>query len=99
MSFDPDALHRASFEIQRHFGREGSIFGIKACEEIARIALTAYGAVPEEQRSEVPPEVKLAIRVAINHLEPGWENTKAIIQAWLDGRLEQFGPQNHGCPS
>lgn len=42
-SFDQDALDRASWELQRHFGREGSIYGIEACEEIARIALTAYG--------------------------------------------------------
>lgn len=45
-AFDQEALDRASWELQRHFGREGSIYGIKACEEIARIALVAYG-VPE----------------------------------------------------
>jgi hypothetical protein len=51
MSLDQEALDRASFELQRHFGREGSIYGIKACEEIARIAIVAYGAQasrPEE---------------------------------------------------
>lgn len=42
--FNQEALDRASWELQRHFGREGSIYGFKACEEIARIALTAYGA-------------------------------------------------------
>lgn len=40
--FDQEALDRASWELQGHFGREGSIYGIKACEEIARIALAAY---------------------------------------------------------
>lgn len=52
MSFDQESLDRASFELQRFFGREGSIYGIKACEEIVRIALTAYGARPEARLTE-----------------------------------------------
>lgn len=50
-AFDQEALDRASWELQRHFGREGSIYGIKACEEIARIALVAYGVA-----QTLPPE-------------------------------------------
>ena len=41
-SLNDAAIHAAGFELQRHFGREGSIYGIKACEEIARIAIVAY---------------------------------------------------------
>lgn len=56
-----EALDRASFELQRHFGREGSIYGIKACEEIARIALTAYGTVPEVTPTEGAAAILKAI--------------------------------------
>lgn len=42
-TLDEEALHRASLELQGHFWREGSMYGIKACEEIARIAIVAYG--------------------------------------------------------
>lgn len=58
-AFDQAALDRASWELQRHFGREGSIYGRKACEEIARIALTAYGALPEAQRGGLQTEKEL----------------------------------------
>lgn len=40
---DQALLDRASWEIQRHLGREGSLWGISACEEVARIALVSYG--------------------------------------------------------
>lgn len=59
---DEAGLYRASWELQRHFGREGSIYGIKACEEIARIALVAYqNAAPQdlstpEQSGAVQPK-------------------------------------------
>lgn len=42
LTLQQGALDKAAFELQRHFGREGSIYGIKACEEIARIAIVAY---------------------------------------------------------
>ena len=32
----------------------------------------------------IPPEVKLALRVLLNHVEPGWDNCKAVVQLWLD---------------
>lgn len=35
----------------------------------------------------IPPAVKLAIRVLLRHVEPGWENCKIVVEAWLDGRL------------
>jgi len=38
--------------------------------------------------SEMPPAVKIALRVLLNHIEPGWENCKVVVQAWLDGKLD-----------
>jgi len=32
----------------------------------------------------IPPEVKLALRVLLNHVEPGWDNCKTAVQLWLD---------------
>jgi hypothetical protein len=55
-ALDQEALDRASLELQGHFGREGSIYGSKACEEIARIAIVAYGrsSVSETMPLEYP---------------------------------------------
>lgn len=36
---------------------------------------------------KVPPAVKLALRVAINHIEPGWDNVKYVLETWLYGEL------------
>lgn len=31
-----------------------------------------------------PYEIRVALRVLLNHVEPGWENCKTVVQAWLD---------------
>jgi hypothetical protein len=28
--------------------------------------------------------VKMALRILLNHVEPGWENCTALVKAWLD---------------
>ena len=32
----------------------------------------------------VAPEVRLALKVLLNHVEPGWENCKTVVEAWLE---------------
>jgi hypothetical protein len=36
----------------------------------------------------VPPVVRTTLMVLLNHVEPGWDNCKALLQLWLDGKLE-----------
>ena len=45
--------------------------------------IRALPAAPAPQPT-VPPEVKLALRVLLNHVEPGWDNCKTVVQLWLD---------------
>lgn len=51
--------------------------------------------VAAEQRAEaseaklregvvVPDEVRLAFRVLLNHVEPGWNNCKVVASGWLE---------------
>jgi hypothetical protein len=44
-----------------------------------------------EGGASIHPAVRVALRVVLNHVEPGHENCTALLTAWLDGRLE---PQN-----
>lgn len=85
--FNQEALDRASWEIQRHFGREGSIFGIKACEEIARIALVAYG-IPSSEVTREPgmaPGAELLVETDrnasywLNHGRATSDRDKAVL--------------------
>ena len=34
-----------------------------------------------------PPVIRTTLRVLLNHVEPGFDNCKWVVQAWLDGRL------------
>ena len=33
--------------------------------------------------AEVPPLVRIALMTVLNHVEPGWGNCVATVQAWL----------------
>lgn len=33
--------------------------------------------------AELPPEVRLALMVILNHVEPGWDNCVATVRGWL----------------
>ena len=46
-------------------------------------AIRALPSAPAPQPT-IPPEVKLALRVLLNHVEPGWDNCKTAVQLWLD---------------
>ncbi len=35
---------------------------------------------------EMPMEVRLGLRVLLNHVEPGWDNCKTVVEHWL-GKL------------
>ena len=37
-----------------------------------------------------PPAVLMAIRVLLNHVEPGWDNCKTVVSVWLDGGLDDL---------
>jgi hypothetical protein len=44
-----------------------------------------------EERSDSPQcpyAVRVALRVLLNHVEPGWDNCKYLVEAWLDGKLD-----------
>lgn len=32
----------------------------------------------------VPSPVKMALKILLNHIEPGWENSAAFVKAWLE---------------
>lgn len=53
-AIDEEALGAAAWELQRSFGREGSIYGIKACEEIARLAVATYLRSRPQRLTEEP---------------------------------------------
>lgn len=38
---------------------------------------------PSATGSAMPTAVKLALMTLLNHVEPGWDNCKAVLQAWL----------------
>ena len=40
------------------------------------------------EMSEIPVEVRLALLVVLNHVEPGWENCVTLVKLWLEGRLK-----------
>lgn len=31
-----------------------------------------------------PPAVKIALKLLLNHVEPGWDNAVAVVQIWLN---------------
>lgn len=52
-----------------------------------------------EVEAKVPPAVRIAIRLLLNHVEPGWENCQLVVQSWLDdavpaAAVERREPQN-----
>jgi hypothetical protein len=32
----------------------------------------------------IPPEVRIALKVVLRHVEPGWDNCVAVVRHWLD---------------
>ena len=40
---------------------------------------------------DLPPAVRLALTVLLNHVEPGWDNCRAVVRAWMEGELEANG--------
>jgi hypothetical protein len=58
-----------------------------------------YSARREDARVVgIPTFVRLALRVLLNHVEPGWENCKATVQAWLDDEAPAAAPEPEGAP-
>ncbi len=41
-----------------------------------------------EKEKQMPLEVRLALRVILNHIEPGWENCQTLVARWLDGNYQ-----------
>ena len=43
--------------------------------------------VPSETpRTAIQPEVRLALMTLLNHVEPGWDNCRAVVQNWLEAK-------------
>ncbi len=38
-----------------------------------------------ETSNAIPPAVRVALLVVLNHVEPGWENCVEVIRLWLEG--------------
>lgn len=47
-------------------------------------ALTAATGAEDALLRRPPLAVMLAVEVLCNHVEPGWENSKTIVRAWID---------------
>jgi len=55
---------------------------------LVRDVLTAQSKSEEKAATSViPPAVRIALTIALNHVEPGWSNCVTVIQAWLEGAL------------
>lgn len=52
-------------------------------DEEAEMAAEAVGAVGIELRCEVSRPVRMALLVILNHVEPGWENSVALVRMAL----------------
>lgn len=37
-----------------------------------------------ETGNAIPPAVRLALLVVLNHVEPGWENCVTVLRLWLE---------------
>jgi hypothetical protein len=35
---------------------------------------------------DIPPAVRLALQVLLNHIESGWENCRTLVSLWLEGK-------------
>ncbi len=58
------------------------------CMKAERIRNAKLRADNTALREKVPlPAVKMALLVLVNHIEPGFENCTAVVQAYLDGKL------------
>lgn len=40
--------------------------------------------VQDTKRLEIPLEVRMALRIILNHVEPSWDNCKTVVSQWLD---------------
>ena len=71
-------LANSNFELTRRVG--GLVYTVKLAP-LADAALSL-----REQRNELPKpseRVRLALMVILSHVEPGWENCKAVVSSWL----------------
>ena len=39
--------------------------------------------IGEHPKFPVPAVIRLALKILLNHVEPGWDNTKTIVKLWL----------------
>lgn len=61
---------------------------VGACPKcFGRAAINKLKRELAEARSGVPSIVRMALMTVLNHVEPGWENSKAIVEAWSNGQL------------
>ncbi len=38
-----------------------------------------------ETGNSIPPAIRVALLVVLNHVEPGWENCVTVLRLWLEG--------------
>lgn len=58
---------------------------------------TTEEACNEGATCAMPPEVRLALRIVLNHVEPGWAHCVAIVRRWYDTSGPCLGsPQEKG---
>ena len=63
-------------------------------EDLCELALKGLAPRPEGREQECPLVVRTALRVLLNHIEPGhWENCRVLVQSWLDGKLDALMQQ------
>ena len=49
----------------------------------AHVGALLAACTPQPEAGRMTPAVYLALRTALNHIEPGWENCATVAQAWL----------------
>lgn len=40
-----------------------------------------------------PPAVRMALAILLNHVQPGYDNCKAVVRLWLDGKIDEPEPE------
>jgi hypothetical protein len=57
---------------------------VEACLAAINALPPAAPALDVEAAARPPIAVILAVEILCNHVEPGWDNSKAIVRAWID---------------
>jgi|GEM_PF-5359228 len=83
---DAESLQAAVAVVTRLVERAENSTARFPCETIGKTERQSLRTVLDalKEARDIPPAVKIALKVLMNHVEPGWDNCKTVIQIWLD---------------